>query len=86
MPESSRGVRVARLEEVEPVAVAGGLFLPLRHLLGVRGFGINAYRADGAGDQLIEAHDQLGAGSGHQEEAYIVITGHARFLRRGRGR
>lgn len=72
-------VRVARIDEVEPVAVAGGLYHPLRRALGVRAFGINAYSARAAGDQLIETHDETGAGSGGQEEAYVVVSGRATF-------
>jgi tetratricopeptide (TPR) repeat protein len=71
--------RVVQVDEVEPIQVAGGLYKPLRRLLGVRAFGINAYTARCAGDQLIESHDETGAGSGHHEEAYIVVAGRARF-------
>lgn len=76
---SGDSARVARLDEIEPIAVAGGLYQPLRRLLGVRAFGINAYVARNTGDQLIEEHDETGAGSGQQEEAYIVVSGRARF-------
>ena len=80
MSMSSGGrARVVRLGEIEPIAVGGGLYQPLRHLLGVRAFGINAYVARNVGDQLIEEHDETGAGSGRQEEAYIVVSGGARF-------
>jgi tetratricopeptide (TPR) repeat protein len=72
-------VRVARIDEIEPVSVAGGLYHPLRRALGVRAFGINAYSARKAGDQLIETHDETGAGSGGQEEAYVVVSGRATF-------
>src|SRR5262245_37253058 len=71
--------RVVRIDEVEPVAVAGGLYHPLRRALGVRAFGINAYSAREAGDQLIETHDETGSGSGGQEEAYLVVSGRATF-------
>src|SRR4051812_2572200 len=71
--------RVARLDEIEPVPVAGGLFHPVRRALGVRAFGINAYSAREAGDQLIETHDETGTGSGGQEEAYLVVSGRATF-------
>lgn len=71
--------RVAHVDEIDPIQVAGGLYLPLRRLLEVRAFGINAYAASSAGDQLIEEHDETGSGSGHHEEAYIVVSGHARF-------
>jgi tetratricopeptide (TPR) repeat protein len=79
MEQLTSSARVARLDEVEPIPVAGGLYLPLRRLLGVRAFGINAYTARRAGDQLIEEHDENGAGSGRQEEAYIIVSGRARF-------
>jgi len=79
MQQSLAAARVLRLGEVQPIAAGGGLYQPLRRLLGVRAFGINAYTAHAAGDQLIERHNELGAGSGHHEEAYIVLTGHARF-------
>lgn len=79
MEPSLDSARIARLDEVEPIHVAGGLYQPLRRLLGVRAFGINAYTARAAGDQLIERHDETGAGSGHHEEAYIVVSGQARF-------
>lgn len=72
-------VRVARLHEIAPIAVAGGLFHPVRRSLGVRAFGINAYTARAAGDQLIEEHDETGVGSGHHEELYFVVAGRARF-------
>jgi tetratricopeptide (TPR) repeat protein len=79
MEQSMASAHAVRLDELEPISVAGGLYLPLRRLLGVRAFGINAYTARAAGDQLIEPHDETGVGSGHQEEAYIVVSGHATF-------
>jgi hypothetical protein len=45
----------------------------------VRAFGVNAYTARAAGDQLIERHDETGSGSGHQEEMYVVFSGRATF-------
>jgi tetratricopeptide (TPR) repeat protein len=79
MDSSIDSVRVAHLDDVEPIQVAGGLYRPLRRALGVRAFGINAYTAREPGDQLIEPHDEMGSGSGHHEEAYIVVSGHALF-------
>jgi len=79
MQDSVSAARAVRLDEVEPISVAGGLYRPLRRALGVRAFGINAYSARERGDQLIERHDETGSGCGHQEEAYIVVFGHARF-------
>jgi hypothetical protein len=79
LEQSFGSARAVRLDEIEPIEIAGGLYKPVRRLLGVRAFGINAYTARSAGDQLIEQHDELGDGSGHHEEAYIVVSGHARF-------
>jgi mannose-6-phosphate isomerase-like protein (cupin superfamily) len=77
--QSANSARVARLDEGEAISVAGGLYQPLRRLLGVRAFGLNAFFARAAGDQLIEQHNEAGAGSGHHEEAYIVLAGRAAF-------
>ncbi|HEY3183307.1 MAG TPA: hypothetical protein VGJ77_10755 [Gaiellaceae bacterium] len=79
MSEHVGPARVARLDEIEPVPVAGGLYHPIRRALGVRAFGINAFSARAAGDQLIEPHDETGTGSGGQEEAYVVVSGRATF-------
>ena len=47
---------------------------PVRKTLGVTAFGINAYTAANAGDEVVEEHteEQLG-----HEEIYAVIAGHA---------
>jgi tetratricopeptide (TPR) repeat protein len=70
--------RVARLEELDRIDVAGIHWRPIRRPLGVRAFGINGYSAD-AGELLIEEHDETGSGAGAHEELYVVVTGHARF-------
>jgi tetratricopeptide (TPR) repeat protein len=46
----------------------------------VRAFGVNAYWAEQAGDELIEEHDELGSGAGGHEELYVVLDGAARFI------
>jgi tetratricopeptide (TPR) repeat protein len=73
-------VRVARLQEIEPIPVVGGelQWRPLRRTLDIEAFGINAYTAD-AGELVVEEHDETGAGAGHHEELYVVVTGHATF-------
>jgi tetratricopeptide (TPR) repeat protein len=71
---------VIRLDDVEALPTFGALkWKPLRRPLGVTAFGVNAYWAENAGDELIEEHDELGAGAGHHEEMYVVIGGSARF-------
>ena len=56
------------------------LYRPIRRAMGVSAFGINAYTGADAGDEVIEAHDEQGDGSGHHEELYVVMTGHAGFV------
>ena len=73
-------MKVARIQEIDPIPVVGGelQWRPLRRTLGIGAFGINAYTAN-AGDLVVEEHDETGAGAGHHEELYIVITGRATF-------
>lgn len=72
---------MVRLDEVEPLPTFGELkWKPLRRPLGVTAFGVNAYWAGSPGDELIEEHDELGAGAGKHEELYVVIGGSARFI------
>src|SRR5439155_20074244 len=47
---------------------------PVRRPLGITAFGINAYTAGAAGDEVVEEHTEQ-----THEEAYIVIRGHATF-------
>jgi hypothetical protein len=72
-------VKVARIEEIGPIAVAGVNWRPVRQTLGIEAFGINAYTAD-AGEHVVEEHDETGAGAGHHEELYVVVTGRATFI------
>ena len=67
--------RTLRIDELDPIAVTGLRWHPVRHALGVRAFGVNAYSGD-AGDDVIEEHTE--EGSDH-EEMYVVLTGRARF-------
>jgi tetratricopeptide (TPR) repeat protein len=78
--QDQNGARVVRVAKADAIAVAGGHYQPIRRQLGVRGFGINAYFASNAGDQLIEPHDETGSGSGGHAELYLVISGRARFV------
>jgi tetratricopeptide (TPR) repeat protein len=65
------------LDEIEGIPVFGSLvWKPVRRPLGVTAFGINAYTAANAGDEVVEDHteEQLG-----HEEIYAVVAGHATF-------
>lgn len=50
---------------------------PLRHVLGIRAFGVNAWLTAAAGERVIEEHDE--AGDQGQEELYVVLRGRATF-------
>jgi hypothetical protein len=70
--------RITRIDELPAIFAAGVTWRPVRRELGVQAFGVNAYTA-GAGEQLIEEHDETGSGSGRHEELYVVVAGRARF-------
>lgn len=70
-------MKTLRLEEVEGIPVFGTLvWKPIRKTLGVTAFGINAYAAANAGDEVVEEHDETALG---HEEIYAVVRGHATF-------
>lgn len=77
-------MKVVRIQEIEPIPVVGGelQWRPLRRTLGIEAFGINAYTAN-AGELVVEEHDETGAGAGHHEELYVVVTGRATFTVNG---
>jgi hypothetical protein len=65
------------LDEVEGIPVFGSLvWKPVRKTLGVTAFGINAYTAANAGDEVVEDHTESQLG---HEEIYAVVTGRATF-------
>jgi hypothetical protein len=71
-------VKTLRLDELDGIPVFGTLaWKPVRKTLGVTAFGINAYTAANAGDEVVEDHteEQLG-----HEEIYAVVSGHATFI------
>jgi tetratricopeptide (TPR) repeat protein len=76
MPE---GAHVITIDEVESLPVIGGelQWHPLRHTLGIRAFGMNAYTAASAGDLVVEEHTETSLG---HEEVYVVLTGRATFV------
>jgi hypothetical protein len=70
-------VKTLRIDDVEGLPVLGTLlWKPVRKPLGVTAFGINAYVAQNAGDEVVEEHTETQLG---HEEIYAVIRGHAVF-------
>jgi mannose-6-phosphate isomerase-like protein (cupin superfamily) len=68
-------VRAVRIDEVPAIAAEGMAWRPVRHHLGIRAFGTNAYTAERAGDLVVEPHDE-----DESEELYVVVAGAARFV------
>ena len=74
----ARGWESVRLDEIEPIPVVDGTLLwrPLRRTLNIGAFGINAYSAPKAGDDVVEEHTEE---TYRHEEVYVVLTGRATF-------
>src|SRR3954453_15432969 len=70
-------LKILHLDEIEGLPVLGTLiWKPVRKTLGVTAFGINAYTAANAGDEVVEEHTEEALG---HEEIYFAHTGHAVF-------
>ena len=76
---AERRFQVTRIDELERIPLETMQWRPVRRALGVTGFGINAYTAAGAGDEVIEPHDETSTGAGGHEELYLVVSGAAEF-------
>jgi mannose-6-phosphate isomerase-like protein (cupin superfamily) len=70
----SEGYEILTLDEVETAQHRGSNLIPVRHRLGFRPAGVNAWIAD-SGGQLIPPHEE---DSGN-EELYVVVRGRATF-------
>jgi tetratricopeptide (TPR) repeat protein len=68
------------LDEIDGYGDEGRPFWHMvRAALGVRAFGINAWRATADGQEVIGEHDELGDATTGHEELYVVLSGHATF-------
>jgi len=52
---------------------------PVRQEFGIEAFGITAWTATGADQELISEHDESGPGQADQQELFFVANGHAVF-------
>ena len=69
-----------QISDVQAVPVTDTLvWRPVRRTLGVEAFGVNAYTAANAGDEIVEDHDETGTAAGGHQELYVVLSGHVRF-------
>jgi len=74
----ARGWQSVRLDDIEPISVVNGTLLwrPVRRTLDIGAFGMNAYVAHNAGDDVVEEHTEQSLG---HEEIYLVLAGRATF-------
>ena len=70
----SDGYTILSLDELETAPYRGSNLIPVRHVLGFRPAGVNAWKAD-TGGRLIPPHVE-DSGS---EELYAVVRGRAQF-------
>ena len=76
----TNGFQLLRLDEIEGYAEDDRpRWHMIRSVLGIESFGINAWRATAAGQEIIGDHDELGPGAGGHEELYFVLSGRATF-------
>lgn len=72
------GYEIANLTELESVKAVGTLrWTPLRKHFGITAFGVSAYTATEAGQDVVEEHTEETLG---HEEIYVVISGRATFV------
>ena len=72
------GYEVASLTGVESLKGPGTLrWTPLRKHFGITAFGVNAYTATEAGQDVVEEHTEERLG---HEELYVVVLGRATFV------
>lgn len=66
---------VARIEEVDELSDGRCPFRPVRKHFGIMALGVNAWTGKGAGDRIINEHDE----ADEEEELYLVQQGRATF-------
>jgi mannose-6-phosphate isomerase-like protein (cupin superfamily) len=72
------GYEIASLSELESFPGPGTLrWTPVRRHFGITAFGINAYTATEAGQDVVEEHTEERLG---HEEVYVVVSGRATFV------
>jgi tetratricopeptide (TPR) repeat protein len=65
-------------DEIAPGSPDGRRSLPIRGPMGIKAFGVNAYRAE-PNVEVIRGHTETGVGGSDQEELYLVVDGRATF-------
>lgn len=74
------GYRVASLDEIEiPPLANTARWSSIRRHFDIQAFGVNAWAADEAGQDVIGEHDEVTGGAAGHEELYVVLDGRATF-------
>ncbi|MDQ3670807.1 MAG: hypothetical protein M3377_11090 [Actinomycetota bacterium] len=74
---NDRPYATAHVSELDSVPVTESLvWRPVRRRFGIEAFGVNAYTAANAGDEIVEDHTEE---TYLHQELYFVIQGHAKF-------
>jgi len=72
-----KGWELVHVDDVPELNDGRCPFRPVRHHLGIRAFGVNAWTAHEAGDRIVNEHDEDEPDA--HEELYLVLRGHAVF-------
>jgi hypothetical protein len=62
------------------VSYSDSTWQPIRNHFGITAFGVNAYTAERAGDNIIGDHDHADPSDEQHQELYFVHAGAARFV------
>ncbi|HET9324951.1 MAG TPA: tetratricopeptide repeat protein [Gaiellaceae bacterium] len=74
------GYTVASLDEIEiPPLANTARWASIRRHFDIQSFGVNAWAADEAGQDVIGEHDEVTGGAAGHEELYLVLSGRATF-------
>jgi hypothetical protein len=73
------GYVVTKLDDIEEVSDGRCPVRPVRALMGITSFGVNAWTGHNAGDRIINEHDEGDNEADSQEELYLVQQGRATF-------
>ncbi|MBA3365470.1 MAG: hypothetical protein H0U03_06740 [Actinobacteria bacterium] len=76
------GYAVVHVDDIPELEDGRCPMRPVRHHLGITGFGVTAWTARNAGDRVINEHQEAEAGeeeTDRDEELYLVVHGRASF-------
>jgi mannose-6-phosphate isomerase-like protein (cupin superfamily) len=76
------GYSVVHVDDIPAQDDGRALMRPVRHHLGITGFGVNAWTAPNAGDRVIPEHQEANENEDEterDEELYLVVQGRAVF-------